>query len=264
MPIQTFATPPLLKTMVLPGGTEIGCFFHELRLHAPSVFLLGDSIQGMATTPHNYRLGQLLSEKAGYNVYTVDMIAHGKDRRREETGGEITAIIDRLISGEQIGNAFSRTMAGVLDDLTAARYRDADGMVVVAGISRGGWLAGHWAAREPRIRKVVEVAPVVDFGLLREASDRQDAPELQAVSQMTLVKTLAGTDMWIGIGCHDERVGTEASIAFARALVAAAIVEGGSPKVEMTIFPSLNHFVPLYAHDLAAAWVLGEHDPADV
>ena len=87
------------------------------------------------------------------------------------------------------------------------------------GVSRGGFCALHFAAREPRIKTVVGISPVTNPLALKEFAG-VTADQITAISLDHALEPLAGRTVWISIGNTDDRVSTDDCIAFTRRLVA--------------------------------------------
>lgn len=112
--------------------------------------------------------------------------------------------------------------------------------LAVAGLSRGGFIATHLAARDPRIKTVVGFAPLTHPQPFQETKSHSEF--LASISLAALVNHLVHTHLLFFIGNRDMRVGTDACYHFIRALTEAAFAQGvRSPKVELIIYPSIGH-----------------------
>lgn len=113
--------------------------------------------------------------------------------------------------------------------------------LAVAGLSRGGFVATHLAAQDPRIKTVLGFAPLTHPKPLDEL---KLFPELSfdKIALTSLVNRLIHTKLRFYIGNHDMRVGTDACYSFIRTLTETAFNQGiRSPTVELIIYPSVGH-----------------------
>jgi dienelactone hydrolase len=119
--------------------------------------------------------------------------------------------------------------------------------LAAGGLSRGGFIATHLAALEPRIKAVVGFAPLI---------------ELAHLSLPTLVDKLTHTAIRFYVGNRDIAVGTDKVFAFIHALTEAAFQAGNrSPHAELYIRPSIGHRghgTPADAFADGAAWIRGQ------
>jgi esterase FrsA len=113
--------------------------------------------------------------------------------------------------------------------------------LAVAGLSRGGFIATHLAARDSRIKIVLGFAPLTQLKSLEEL--KSFAPmSFEEMELNSLVAHLIHTPLRFYIGNHDMRVGTDACYSFIHTLTEAAFNQGvRSPRVELMIYPSIGH-----------------------
>ncbi len=265
-PLRAGSGPSVPITILrLPDGTRFGLIGPRPSRPAPTVFLLAHGLETMADEPHYTDAGRLLTPH-GFLGVVLDPPAHGKDVRPGETGaldGGLKGWRQRLDNGEDFVAPFVAHCRGVLDYLVREKLADPD-RVGAIGISRGGFLAIHLAAAEPRIRCVVGLSPVVDVMVLREFNG---TPRTDLAAQLSLaaaIPRLVGRPLWISISNNDERVGADRVIAFSRARVAASIGgRAGNPivPVELVVGPAVSaggsgHYSVQEADALAANWIL--------
>ncbi len=99
--------------------------------------------------------------------------------------------------------------------------------LAAGGLSRGGLIATHLAALEPRIIAVVAFAPLI---------------KLAHLSLLTLIDKLIHTHIRFYVGNRDTAVGTDNVFAFIHSLTEAAFAAGNrSPHAELYIRPSIGH-----------------------
>lgn len=153
--------------------------------------------------------------------------------------------------------SFAAKVTAVLDYLVEKGHTDPT-KVGVCGISRGSLAALHWAAVDPRVQAIAAIAPVTDLLTLREFEGMEEHSNTNTLAAVTLAGKLAGRYVWVSIGHHDVRVGTDHAIAFTRRLVEASIAEGKPARVELHVIPTEDHRAPANAHQEAAAWFLSK------
>jgi pimeloyl-ACP methyl ester carboxylesterase len=130
--------------------------------------------------------------------------------------------------------------------------------VAVAGLSRGAFIATHFATWEDSISTILGFAPltqprpVEEFGI--SSSLQVDALDLTSVASSLINKRLR-----FYIGNHDTRVGTDACYQFIRHLTHLAIEQGiRSPAIELMIYPSIGykgHGTPSTIFKEGAQWL---------
>ena len=224
----------------------------SLRLPAPGQIVSVDQI----VTPRPTQLDAVMMVPLHV---LLDAPAHGEDHRPTEPT-ELNAWRVRLDQGENFVANFNTRARAVLDYLVKERYADPK-QVAACGTSRGGFLAFHLAAAEPRIRCVGGIAPVTDLRALREFKPAQHPEAAEALSLIHVVPQLAGRPAWMCIGNNDGRVSTESAIAFSRALVqagAAKVKDGETVPVDLVVNSSAGHRSSFHDHEILAEWLL-EH-----
>jgi len=113
--------------------------------------------------------------------------------------------------------------------------------LAVAGLSRGGFMATHFAARQPDIGLVLGFAPLTQPESLEEFNTGS-AQNYRSVELVNLVDQLTYTPLRFYIGNHDIRVKTDACFAFIKELTDRSFSKGvRSPQSELIIYPSIGH-----------------------
>lgn len=114
--------------------------------------------------------------------------------------------------------------------------------MAVAGLSRGGFIAAHVAALEPRIKTILGFAPLTSFNLMTEFKDRDIPEPIQKMALIHLVDQLVNKEVRFYIGNRDRRVGTRGCFSFIEALTEACVEKGiRSAPVSLIIYPSIGH-----------------------
>jgi len=221
---------------------------------APVLFLIALDAERTLGDPAYGRVAALLARK-GFVCVSLDAPAHGKDNA-EHADEPLATWRTRLERGDDLVGDFDRKCTEVLDYLVAERYAD-PARAAAAGISRGGFLALHWAAAEPRVRCVAAFSPVTELMALREFDGAKQRDRIESLDVRHVAEKLADRPIWVVIGNHDERVGTDRAIALTRDVVRAAADRKRPPLVELHVTTTPGHSTPAAAHDDAAAWVAG-------
>jgi dienelactone hydrolase len=215
--------------------------------------MLQGSIDSAIKEPLYTETARILS-RDGFLGIVVDAPAHGVDARPQEPA-EIAAWNERVGRGEDLLGEFLARVRAVVDSLAKRGEIDVS-RLAVAGTSRGGFLAFHVAAADPRFRCVGAISPVTDLMQLREFHDCIRPEKARALSVTELAPRLAGRPVWLSIGNSDDRVGTDAAIAAARRLVAESLAQGRGAPVDLTVHSVPGHRSSLRDHELLAAWIL--------
>jgi dienelactone hydrolase len=245
---------PKLTRMTTPGGVEFGLLGAKPAAPAPVLFLFAADIDRTLGDPAYNRVGTLLMRQ-GFLCVSLDAPAHGKDNA-EHADNPLATWRTRIERGHDLVGDFNRKCSQVLDYLIAEKYVD-PARAAAGGISRGGFLALHWAAAEPRVRCVAVFSPVTELMALREFDEAKDRQHIERLDLVHVAAKLADRPIWVEIGNDDHRVGTDQAIAFTRALVREATAKKLPPQVELHVTTTPGHSTPIAAHDAAAAWIAG-------
>jgi dienelactone hydrolase len=249
---------PAMQVLATSAGTPFGLFGKKPAEPAPTLFVFALGLEQMGTALVYTEVGRHLA-RDGFLYVAVEPPCHGADARP----GEPVALQGwrhRIEHGDALMPAFIERTRDVLDHLVREGYTDPQ-RVAACGTSRGGFCALHFAAAERRVHAVAAFSPVTDLALLSEFQGIESHPTLQSLAAVNLADQLADRPVWISIGNNDLRVGTDAAIAVARRLAAAAIArDPQNPKliapVELIVGPSAGHSSIDRAHELAAQWLL--------
>jgi len=243
-----------LRLERLPDGTRYALIGNPAAKRAPTLFVFQGDIDVARREPLYTEVGRIVA-KAGFLAVVIDAPAHGEDRRADEPV-ELPGWRARVDRGEDLVGAFLARSRAVLDHLVNTGAAD-PARVAAVGTSRGGFLAFHFAAAEPRVRCVGGIAPVTDLLALREFNGTPAAAAAEALALARLAPALAGRPAWLCIGNRDARVSTEAAIAFSRALVAAAPADAPAP-VTLLVHDGDGHRSTPADHERLAAWLLAQ------
>ena len=256
---QVSAQETPLKLMQTTTGVEFGIWGQGNVKPAPTLFVLGNSIAGTIGDSYFRQAGNDLAQE-GYISVSIDIPGHGTQEREGEAQG-LAGWRERIDQGEDLVAETNRRLSEVLDYLIAEGITDPE-KVAASGTSRGGFLAMHFAAADPRVKCVAAFAPVTDLIVLREFHGAEDNALMASLSVSEQAAKLADRPVWIIMGDRDDRVGTDNSIALARKITATALAQGISPHVELHVLPEpKGHTTPAGAAAAAASWILRQMEP---
>lgn len=258
----TVAADPIGKSVIqktTPDGVEFGVWGDLARKPAPTLFILASTIDDTLGSAYFRQCGNELAE-LGYVLVSIDLPCHGTQAIEGQPAG-LGGWSHRVGNDEDIVAEANARLSNVLDDLIKTGLTD-PARVAAAGTSRGGFLAIHFAAHDPRVKAVAGFAPVTSLAALREFSARQDHPLVTKLSLINQAERLAGRPVWIITGDRDERVGTHHAIELAGKLSSIAKERDIPSNVELHVMSEpRGHTTPRGASSMAAAWIhrqLGE------
>jgi pimeloyl-ACP methyl ester carboxylesterase len=234
-------------------GVQYGVLDGPSRKPAPTLLVLASTPEKSLGDPDYLQCGAVL-RRQGFLCASLDLPCHGADHRSNEPV-ELAGWAHRLDGGaDLVGDFISRT-ENVLDHLIATGATDPE-RIAVCGVSRGGFMAFHLAARDERVRAVVAMAPVTRLAAVKEFQQLRHPERAEALSTTKLADRLADQKVWIAIGDRDCRVGTDETIAFARQLSASAIRQSLPPPVDLHVVGEAGgHTTPQGAAEQSARWV---------
>ena len=237
-----------------PGGVRYGVFGDKQTKPAPTLFIFGLGLKEMESSPYLTEVGRLLA-KHGYLFVALDPPCHGEDVKKGEPG-QLLGWRRRLEKGTPFIADFTKQASSVLDHLIQEKFTDA-ARVAASGVSRGGFLAFHFAAADDRIKAAVGFAPVTDLLALSEFKGLEKNEAVRKLALHEIAPRLTSRPVWISIGNNDERVSTESAIAFTRRLVAlsAAKNKDQAAPIDITVGASLGHRDLDHSHERAATWI---------
>lgn len=249
-------TEPKVKVLQTPSGVRFVLLGDKGSAPAPALFIFATSADDSVANPGYAKIGHLLAKRDVLSI-SLDIPCHGGDVRPGEQASSLSGWRTRLEKDGDLVPTFTKKVSTVLDYLIKERYTDPR-KVAACGTSRGGFMALHAAAAEPRIGYVVALAPVIDLLALSEFAGMDKHEPTKALALANHADKLAGRAVWLCIGNHDERVGTDHSIVFTRKLVAASVARKKPANVELHVMATNGHRIHATAHDEAAAWLLGQ------
>lgn len=229
------AEAPPLRIMQTKNGTRFGICANKPARPAPTLFVIAGPITSVAADKSRFFMatGDALS-KEGWIQVVLDPVCEGYDLKQGQPSS-LAGWAVHARKGEDFVGPYLRNCSDVLDHLIAEGFTDAE-RVAVQGVSRGGFCALHFAAREPRIKVVVGVSPVTNPLALTEFAG-VTVPQVADFSLDRVLEKLAGRTVWVSIGNSDDRVSTDDCVAFTRRLIATT----------RKLQPNLN-LIPVHLH----------------
>jgi dienelactone hydrolase len=202
------------------------------------------------------RAGEILADK-GFLCACIDAPAHGKDILPGESGDSSEALTNwrkRVENGHTLVPEFASKASSVIDYLIETGQTDPS-KIAVCGTSRGGFLALHVAAADPRMKCVAAFAPVTDLLALREFGGMEKDKITNQLALRNVAGKLADRPVWIAIGNNDTRVGTDFAVELARKIAQEAVARKAQPLVELHVVAAAGHALHETAHEEAAEWI---------
>jgi len=245
-----------------PGGVEYGTWGKTADYPAPIVFVLSGTIKGTLESKYFRQSGNELSE-LGYLLVSIDIPCHGTQTGEGKPSG-LGGWGIRAEKGEDFVAEFNARLCDVLDHLIKSGVANPE-KIAICGTSRGGFLAVHFAAHDPRVKCAAAFAPVTDPAALSEFKGKEDLPLTKKLSLINQAEKLAGRAVWIVIGDQDARVSTQAAIDVAQAITKASIGKKMDSKVELRVMPEpRGHSTPKGSAEAAAKWIHTQIFPEEV
>lgn len=254
--------PGEVKVLESPSGVRFALLGVAGERPAPTILVFGGGMRA-GLEDRSGTVSWILA-RHGFLSVALDSPCHGEDQRPGEPYG-LAGWRDRLEKGEEFLGDFLKRNSSVLNHLIRQRVTDPE-RIVAFGSSRGGFLALHFAAVEPRIGTVVAFAPVTDLLALREFQGTADKAAARSLDVMALAPELAGRRLFIQMGHNDLRVSGHHAIDFALRLMKLSPdhmkpLQGiwSGDAIKLVITPSENpngHTTYDGAHHDAADWIL--------
>ncbi len=246
-----------LQQFTLPSKTEL-CFCGPPLEEGPLpaiIYLAISGIDSLQLDPFNQMVSYLV-QTYRIRVFSLDLPAHEPplDPRNaiEIWSQEFKRGIDPLTPFLQ---KITKAADELIENGTASR-------IGIAGLSRGGFLAMHAAAKSSHLKNVLAFAPITRLERVKEFSSIPENPQLASLGLPLLYDRLFDKSIRIYIGNRDELVGTSSCFAFVQELTEFAYQKKiRSPQVEMIISPSigyLGHGTSQTNFEWGAAWIANQ------
>jgi dienelactone hydrolase len=243
---------PTLVIRTTPCGIRYGIWPGIPTQPAPTLFIFTGTLEDSLTSAYYRQAGDTLA-KQGWLLVSIDLPAHGQERRPDEPKG-IPGWSHRLAHGENLVAQTTAKLHAVLDDLIAQKFTEPS-RVAALGTSRGGFIALHFTVADARIRAVAGFAPVTKLTVLTEFKGEGASSLAESLSLDHFADRLAGRACWLVIGDRDERVGTDDAIRLARKITASSLAQKLPALVELHVVSApKGHTVPPGWAEQGAEW----------
>ena len=229
-------------------GQALTCLLAEPNELSDSPALLLNFASDRATTLKSepYSITPRMFLDAGHRVASFDLPCHGDREVSGEPRG-IAGFCAEWRRGNDVFAGFVDEGRAVIDALIERKLGE-PGRIFVSGTSRGGYCALRLMAADERIKAAAAFSPVTDWRALREFAEVKEASEIADLALPRFAGALAGRAVWTAIGNCDARVGTDACLRFAEAVLRAEAEEGRSSS------HFVLHVIPERNHQLSDSW----------
>lgn len=206
------------STIQIPSGPSI-CFTGPPLSHGkmPALFYFALSGQAsLCTDPYNQPAVFL----SGFpiRVYSITLPGHEQESQFVHA---IKYWAQEISLGNNIIHQFAEQVRQAIDYLVEHGWIDVE-KIAVAGLSRGGFIAAHVAAQDPRIKLILGFAPLTKLTYAKEFADLREHLLAQSLDLQNLIQPLIGRPLRFYIGNRDVRVGTENCFKFIMELAEAS------------------------------------------
>ncbi|MFN7921230.1 MAG: prolyl oligopeptidase family serine peptidase [Bryobacteraceae bacterium] len=242
---------PKLQVERTSNGIRFGYLGAKPAAPRPTVLFLGSAVEDGLTQPHFLQGAETLGGEV--LSVTLDLPGHGESRQAGEPAG-LDAWRHRLDRNLALTSDLTARARELLDHLIANRFTD-PARIAAFGTSRGGFMAFHLAAVDPRVRLVAAFAPVTNLLVLREFHEMKEPERARAIAANTLAGSICDRGVWMIIGSTDDRVGTDDAIAFSQRFIESARAHGLRPNLELHVERTEGHRVPDGSYRRAAQWL---------
>jgi hypothetical protein len=187
--------------------------------------------------PFNQPVMFLLSKTDNVRVFSFTIPGHGPGL---ENAQAIAFWAEKISKNESILEHFFDQALQNIAYLIEEGWVDST-RISVAGLSRGGFVATHIAARDHRIKTILGFAPLTRLETADEFK-KFDQSLIKPLALVEVIDQLTDKKLKFYIGNRDLRVGTEDCFQFIKDLTEQAYQKGvRSPPVELVINPSVGH-----------------------
>jgi dienelactone hydrolase len=247
------AVEPAAQVLKTKSGVRFGLWPKKPEAPAPTLFIFAGSIEDSLNKPYFRQCGNQLA-KEGYLCASVDLPCHGPEVRDGEPAG-IAGWRVRIEMGEDLVAEATARFRAALDELIDLKLADPE-RIAACGTSRGGFMAVHFAASDPRIKAAAAFAPLTDLMVIDEFKTLEKRDLADRLSLKAQSEKLAGRAVWLIIGDRDARVSTDESIAFCRAVTSASLKQQKPALVDLHVVSEpQGHTTPKGADQEAAVWI---------
>lgn len=197
-------------------------------------------------------------------IFSIDLPGHGKELSSHEA---LEKWAHAYQNGASLISATADQAAALIADLITKGIVEQHKCAVM-GLSRGGLIAAHVAARCPNVPWVLAFAPLTKVSNAKEFHHLKDDERVIAEDMSHLVPQLLEKKVRFYIGNCDVRVSTRSCFDFVEKLSFAMHAAGKrSPSAELIISPSIGfqgHGTPKHIFHAGAQWLAEQMGVIDV
>jgi dienelactone hydrolase len=197
-----------------------------------------------------------LLEPHGFFIVAVDAPCHGDQIEPGDTGANaLESWALRFGRGNNFMPGYAARVSKAIDYLIEQGWSDPR-RIAVLGESRGGFIAMHVAAADPRVACAVAASPVTDPRALAELKGLEKNAVAEAASLVNLADRLATRPLFLIIGPQDTRVDTSSAVTFAMRVISAATEQNLPARITLHVMPAPDHHSPAGHNELEARFIL--------
>lgn len=252
-----------MKLKTVPIETPLPIYYTGPDLEQgplASVFYFALSAKDSLTTDPFHQAVQLLTQSC-VRVFSVDLPFHGEGCDHTEA---LKFWAQSLARNENVIGHFLLKMEESLSILLSSGILIKN-QIGAMGLSRGGFIASHIAARFPEIPFLLAFAPLTDLQLAKDFNFLALSPLLESLALSHLTPALAHKKIRVHIGNRDIRVSTDSCYQWIRSLTEFAYEQHiRSPHIELTLKPSIGHQghgTSKESFEEGASWLLKQLNP---
>ncbi|OGN56049.1 MAG: hypothetical protein A3D96_01770 [Chlamydiae bacterium RIFCSPHIGHO2_12_FULL_44_59] len=221
--------------------------------HGPLPSLFYFAISGpdsLCLDPYN----QIVQFLAGHMIRIFSMTLPGHENGLPAEGA-MKIWAEDFLKGRNCIETFLQTLDQAIDFAIREKFVDPT-KLACAGLSRGGFIASHLAARDTRFRYLLFFSPLTKLSAIKEFKGH---PNLALASQLDVIHladSISDRHIRLYIGNDDTRVGTRHCFDYAMKIVEKKKTR--SAHVELVIYPSIGqmgHGTPPEIFSLGADWI---------
>lgn len=221
--------------------------------HGPLPSLFYFAISGpdsLCLDPYN----QIVQFLAGKMIRIFSMTLPGHENNLPADGA-MKIWAEELSEKNNCIDTFLNTAEIALDFAIREKFVDPK-KLATAGLSRGGFIASHLAARDERFRHLLCLSPLTRLSEITEFKDGYNLTLANQLDLIHLAPKITGRHVRMYIGNDDTRVGTRNCFDYAMKLVEEKKTR--TAQVELSLYPSVGrkgHGTPPEIFKKSADWI---------
>jgi len=227
-----------IKTMRLSSKTSLSYVGPDLDAGPlPAVFYFALSAnESLELDPYNQPVAFL--SKHPMRIFSLTLPGHGQGLPAKEA---LNFWADEVAAGRNFVEEFVEEVRLAIQELTKNGMIDS-AKLGVAGLSRGGFMAAHIAAKISAFGPVLGFAPLTTLTYARWFDALKENPLANSLNLVHQIPALIGHPLRFYIGNRDHMVSTSLCFQCVQELTEVSYQAGiRSPQVELVITPSIGH-----------------------